>query len=421
MIELKKEKTTFQWLDYITLIVSMFFIAYVFLRLFGYYIDAITFVLPLIVAGMYMVVSMDWSAKATSYIIGIIALIAGLTTVELLCTNNLTFVGFVSMFTQLFMDMFPLYLVYTILRSQNKTLIRLILILTVATLLYVLVLTFIQIGKDDRFMRDMSINYTNYTKYDVNNAGGFSFAYAMAVLIGFLISLFLIDYQKNGVWIKIGLGVGLIAAILLVVNSSYTLALMISVIVIFIAIAGKIEKTYAKVIFWLCCIVGSVVLINVSDWIIAMMPTDEMKLRLSEVFMFFKEGDSSGYNLNGRMTLYWNSIVAFFKSPIIGNETLGFDPHSSILRFFAKDGILGGCAYLLLFYFGYRLVVKHFIGESKEKYFQPVFWALILMGMVNPIHSVSTVHYIAFFIAPLTLALLNTEKKEKNNEISLGN
>jgi O-antigen ligase len=170
-------------------------------------------------------------------------------------------------------------------------------------------------------------------------------------------------------------------------------------------------------------VVGCLLLLAASDWIVSLLPTEEMKLRLTEVFAFFKEGDSTGYNLNGRLSLYWRSIKAFFKSPIIGTVTLNFDPHSSILRFFARDGILGGVGYLLLYYLGYRIVLKYFIGEKKKKFFTPVFLALILMGLVNPIHSVGAVHYIVFLVAPLTLSLIEIEEidEEEENEEALGN
>ena len=268
-------------------------------------------------------------------------------------------------------------------------------------------------------MREMEINYTNYQQYNTTNAGGFQFAYAIAVLTGLLASMFFINYKKHDKMKKIVVVLALIASFALVLNSSYTLALMISAIVILLAITFKMKIT-TKVFFGLISIFLFLLVLNASDFIIRLVPTKEMKLRLSEVFDFFKSGDASGYNLNGRLTLYGRAIGAFFKSPLIGNEVLDFDPHSSILRFFAKDGILGGLGYLLLYYLGYKIVVKYFIGKERKKLFKPTFIALILMGLVNPIHSVGTVHYIAFFIAPLALNLVEVDK-EDNNETFLGN
>ena len=419
MTELKKNQP-FKLIDYITFFVTMFFIAYYFLRLFGFFIDAITFVIPLLMAAGYMLLTMNWSEKALGYIIGLIALIAGTVLIEILCTNDLSIISFISMFTQLFMDVFPLYLAYSILKLKNRQLVLWILGAIVVLFAYVLVLTFIELGRDDRFMREMAINYTNYQKYNTTNAGGYQFAYAMTILIGLLISLFLLNYKKNSVLKKAGILLALVASFFLVLNSSYKLALMICIISIFVAVTLQMKKTSTKVIFWLIGAVGFLGLLSLSDAIISLMPTEEMKLRLSEVFAFLKAGDTSGYNLNGRLTLYGDAIKAFFKSPLIGNAELGFDPHSSILRFFARDGILGGMGYLLLYYFGYHIILKHFIGEKKKKLFTPVFVALILMGLVNPIHSVGAVHYIVFLIAPLTLSIIKTDEEEEN-EASLGN
>ena len=418
MTELKR-KQPFKLMDCVTFAVTLFFIAYYFLRLFGFFIDAITFVIPLLLAGIYMILTMHWSERVLEYIIGIIALLVGITLVEMLCTNALSLVSFVSMFKQNFMNMFPLYLAYSVLKSKNRRLVVWILVTITVILAYVLVITFIELGKDDRFMREMSINYTNYREYNVTNAGGFQFAYAMAILVGLLISLFLLNYKHHSRLRKFGLLIALVASFLLVVNSSYTLAMMICIIIVFIAVTLQMRKTYTKAIFWLVGVLCFLAILSLSEAIVALVPTDEMKLRLSEVFAFLKSGDVSGYNLSGRFSLYWRAIKAFFKRPLVGNASLGFDPHSSILRFFAKDGILGGVGYLLLYYFGYRIVVKYFLGDSKKKLFKPAFVALILMGIVNPIHSVGAVHYIVFFVAPLALALVKTGEEE--NETSLGN
>ena len=419
MKELKKNQP-FKLIDYVTFVVTMFFIAYYFLRLFEFFIDAITFVIPLIMAVGYMVLTMNWSEKTLGYILGLVGLVAGTVFVEILCTNDWSIISFISMFTQLFMDMFPLYLAYCILKSRNRRLLVVILIVIFLVLAYVITITFIELSKDDRFMREMGINYTNYKRYNTTNAGGYQFAYAIAVLIGLLISLFLIPYKKYNKQKKAGLFLALAVSFFLVLNSSYTLALMICIIVIFVAVTMQMKKTSTKVIFWLIGAVGFWGLLSLSDVIIALVPTEEMQLRLSEVFAFLKAGDSSGYNLNGRLTLYWRSIKVFFQSPIIGNVKLDFNPHSSILRFFARDGILGGMGYLLLYYFGYHIILKYFIGEEKKKLFTPVFVSLMLMGLVNPIHSVGAVHYIVFLIAPLTLSIIKTDEEEEN-ETSLGN
>lgn len=420
MIGVRKKNQSFKLIDYVTFIITMFFIAYYFLRLFGFFVDSISFIVPFIVAAGYMVITIDWNQKVLGYILGLIALITGIVLVELFCTDDINFIAFVSMFTQLFMNIFPLYLVYNILKAKNRTLTTWILVAILIIFVYVLIVTFIELRKDDRFMREMGINYTNYRQYNMTNAGGFQFAYAMAVLVGLLISLFLLDYKKNNKAKKFGWLIALVATLFLVLNSSYTLALMISIITIFIAIMLKMEKTSTKVIFGLIGIMVAFLLLYMSDSIILLVPTEEMKLRLSEVFTFLKSGDASGYNLNGRFMLYWKAIQSFFKSPLIGNAELNFDPHSSILRFFAKDGILGGVGYIALYYFGYHIITKYFIKKEQKKLFIPVFVALILIGFVNPIHSVGAVHYITFFVAPLALSLIKTDEEEEY-ETALGN
>lgn len=59
-----------------------------------------------------------------------------------------------------------------------------------------------------------------------------------------------------------------------------------------------------------------------SPWLFKMaashVPSEQMSIRLYEIYYFLVGGDATGYNMDGRITLYTESIKAFLKSPVLG-------------------------------------------------------------------------------------------------------
>ena len=132
--------------------------------------------------------------------------------------------------------------------------------------------------------------------------------------------------------------------------------------------------------------------------------TGGMRTRLLEVAGYFS-GESMGYNLNGRITLYKDTIKAFFDSPIIGNSSLKFDGHATFLTILSDVGLLGA----IPFYWMYFSSRKHvnFILENKtqERCFLLTFLAVILTGFVNPIHAALPLPMVAWFFVPLACTI----------------
>jgi O-antigen ligase len=130
-----------------------------------------------------------------------------------------------------------------------------------------------------------------------------------------------------------------------------------------------------------------------------------------ELYSFFTSGDTSGYNLNGRFTLYGKSIEAFLNSPIIGNRHLDFDGHATCLTVLADTGIIGGIPfYYLLISMNKRM--KALLSEN-AKNFLPAYFCLLCMGFSNPIHNSLPLAFAVWFIVPLIIDTLIKHEGEK--------
>ena len=136
-----------------------------------------------------------------------------------------------------------------------------------------------------------------------------------------------------------------------------------------------------------------------------------MSIRLYEIYYFLIGGDTTGYNMQGRMTLYIDTVKAFLTSPILGNRSLDFDGHATFLTVLSDLGVLGGVPFYYL-YFSSRKKVKKIINDRSES-FKVIFVMLFLMGLTNPIHTALPLMYVVWFLAPLTIYMYREYEEEK--------
>ena len=138
----------------------------------------------------------------------------------------------------------------------------------------------------------------------------------------------------------------------------------------------------------------------------------QMTIRLSEIYDFLTGKGAGGYNLNGRFTLYWRTIKAFFASPVIGNRNLSFDGHATFLTVLSDTGIVGGVPFYTLVYFASKSVND--MLQERKKQFSSVVLMFVLMGVTNPIHASKPLGLATWFIAPLMIETIFNNEGENN-------
>ena len=142
----------------------------------------------------------------------------------------------------------------------------------------------------------------------------------------------------------------------------------------------------------------------------------QISLRFRELANFFSSGDASGYNLEGRLTLYWETIKAFFASPLYGNRTLNFDGHATFLTILSDTGILGGIPFYILYFMTKKKIET--IIEDTTRLFTIPFLMLVIMGLTNPIHAAYPVGFAIWFIAPLILSIIIEKNKLQGSDLN---
>ena len=380
-----------QGLNFIDIAVMLFFFSYSLLPVVS---SKVEFMIAMLLGVAYLaylfIMEPKWRMQIALFIasVAIIAFMYRFLTESPTVSTSASNYGlkvFMTNFNQYFMTIFPTCLfvrIYTTGSFKQKQFLRFVIIVMFTI---VIITTFTELMTNDRASKD----WANFEEQSENNVGTYSFVYAVPMIITALTSLL---YTMRGAGKKLLAISAIVFMFVFLLSAQYTLALLISIIGIALQISANIKSTAVKLLLWLVFIGG-----------LFLLPTilEQISTRFKELAAFFGSGDISGYNMSGRMELYWKSIVAFFKSPLIGNRKLGFNPHATLLGVPAEIGIFG--IYLVTV-----MIVKSkkYICEllgNRAKYFIPVVWCLVFMGLTNPIHSAVTTTFATWIMAPMLI------------------
>lgn len=310
---------------------------------------------------------------------------------------------FFSKFSQYFFMYLPGLLLIRVLKTATKEQKNMLLLLI--TILYTVVVysTFQEILKNPDAIR----HWEEFADMEDENIGNYYFVYSVPiVIVG--ISVCMAKLKGIAKFICLGM-IGVLFLFLL--QASYTLAILIAGLGLLMQIFLSFKSPVTKILFLVAAVIGAFFIPDLLLFISNHAASNNMAVRFRELYSFFSSGDASGYNLNGRLTLYRMSIQAFFNSPIVGNRNLSFDGHATCLTVLADTGIIGGIPfYYLLFSMNKRM--KALLSENAIN-FLPAFFCLLCMGFSNPIHNSLPLAFSVWFIVPLIIDTLINKEGEK--------
>ena len=247
-------------------------------------------------------------------------------------------------------------------------------------------------------------DFDENAEQDVAN---YYFVYAVPIIIS-TISILMLKYKGFVRYLSLVL---VIVGIVFLINAQYTLAILITLIGVFVQVFRHIKTALYKTLFLIAVIAISFFLPQILSYAIRIIPSEQVSIRLSEIRAFLTGQGADGYNLNSRLTLYGDSLKAFFRSPIIGNRKLDFDGHATFLTVLSDTGILGGIPFYGLLVAICRKVLQQ-MGRHKQQ-FGVIILMFVLMGLTNPIHASLPLGFVTWFLAPLTMQL--TLKEDPTN------
>ena len=371
----------------------------------------VNFVAFLFVSSLYVLLISNEDIRLAKSVLIIVAASAVISLLYIVLTetvsisanaSNLFLKRFLSKYNQNFSFFFPLFISERVVRNASYKQKKFLTLLFCALFAYVIVNTTIELMENEGAARV----WANFGEQNENDVGTYAYIYAVPVVITAFVSLI---FKTKITLYKTLLIIATVALFIFLVMAQYTLALLIAVIGVVLQISKNLEKQTSKLMLWMVIIFLSLFLSRIIDFFASIIPLQQVSIRLYEVADFFESGDATGYNLNGRLTLYWKTIVAFVKSPIIGNEYLGFDGHATLLTIPANIGIFGGLLFYWMLKEG-RTRMRGILGKN-DKQFVSVFACLIIMGFTNPIHGALPLAFASWVIAPMIVYMIGNKNE----------
>ena len=384
----------------IDILIIIFYAAYYLLPSIS---NRVHFLIPLAAAAVYVFYVAFSEGKGFSYILlTYLSLIVLLAVLYALLTDAssiqatgtaLMIRRFFSKAYQISLMFLPLLFFKRISQNASEKQIIFLLIISYAVFLYVIVTTFRTLAVNPNATRSWSGEGTIY-----HNTANYYFIYAVP-FVTIMLTVFVCIVKHFLIRLLCILGIIFMMVFLFV--AQYTLAILIAFLCMALVFLIYL-RGFARFLSVLLIVLFLVFSKYILKFLIGLVPSEQVSLRLKEVYSFIFKYDASGYNLSGRMELYWKSIRAFLKSPIYGNRKLDFDGHATFLTVLSDLGLLGGVPYYYL-YFNANKITKGLMKNGKL--FSPFFVALLMMGFTNPIHAALPLMFTVWFLVPLSLEL----------------
>ena len=296
-----------------------------------------------------------------------------------------------SKFSQYMLMYLPVVFYYRMHMTANLRQKKLILAVVSALIIYVVFQTLQELIINPNAVRQ----WEQFDELEDDNIGNYYFVYAIPVII----TTIAVCMEKMSKFNKM-LAIALIVFLFyFLIRAQYTLALLIAIVGVIVCVFMSIKNGVFKAVFLIFAITFSVFIPQILLFLSNHISSDQIALRLKELYAFFNAGDTQGYNLNGRLTLYGKTIAAFFRSPIWGHRSLDFDGHATYLTILSDTGLLGAIPFYYLIINSKKKIQAN-LGKLARK-FIPMFICLLSMGFTNPVHNSKPLSIVVWFIAPL--------------------
>ena len=322
-------------------------------------------------------------------------------------SSNLEIKRIVSKFQQYVWMFFPLLLGHELIRRGNSEQKFIMGLLMAGLIVWVVYQTLIAIAINPNAARSFHLGEEMGEEASMF-VGNYYFIYLIPFLIALAFAVIIKDRRILTVVICTALILFLFEFLL---EAQFTLSILISFLGILLMLGFKMKGGIGKIAYAVIVFIFLLLLPTFLSFGIEHIHSDQIVVRLKEVYSYLVDGNVGGYNLSGRLNLYKKTINAFAYSPIWGNRRLPFDGHATLLTIPADVGLLGAIPFYFLLFRSRRLAAGY---VSDKGVMNVVFIMLLMMGLTNPIHGSSQISFGVWFITPFVLDYF----KEKNTVLN---
>ena len=308
--------------------------------------------------------------------------------------------SFITMFFSYLSLCFPITMVYRLLSYGSEFQKKTIFIILIALLAFVFYETWTELTINERVMKSRQ---SSSLEDDTNMmVGGYVFICATAIMLS---SVFYAFRQSGNKILRLILLLITCFLVLFIVRSLYTIALIAGVLGMCSAFSAKNNR-----LIILLMIIGSLFLPMILQFIIQLLAEGDTKYRIMEIYSLLQTGNLGDGDLAARMHLYRRGIVAFLSSPLWGNYSLGFNPHSTIIELLASVGLWGFVPFVIIL----KKAFNQIKNLQPEWSIMPAFVTLLFMALTNPIHASLPLNITMWFLVPLLYDFVTRLNANKN-------
>src|SRR5699024_10349692 len=247
-----------------------------------------------------------------------------------------------------------------------------------------------------RILTSSSSSINESTLLTSKNIGGFDLVYGLIILIPSLISIILFKNEISNIW-KLFLFIFIISSILLVVNASFTIAVILLILSVFLGIFSKLKpKTMVMLlllIFFISIIIPKDPISTGFKQVSQFTNNTYISERFEDMGNFVIGNNNSIQHLDNRTSKYSMSFNTFVENPITGIgsyyyvDGVGIGYHSQILDNLARYGVFGLLFYILFFYTFYMFVKKIWNQSNLKANFFVSLFTFLFISLLNPTFS----------------------------------
>lgn len=239
--------------------------------------------------------------------------------------------------------------------------------------------------------------------------GGYSLLYSQVCIFPAILSWTVFAWQKHK--IKFGIGcLWLLSYLLLVLKAGYTIAIVTTLIGIYVLYFYKGKSVIGIVVIVVSIFTVLSILVvyslTVREFLLEFFEGTTVTKKINDLVLSAEAGEAEG-SVNDRTVRYLQSIKSLCSYPIIGGLWQGGGGgHSAIIDMFAQYGIFGGYIFYKMFLCAPQIIVK---GDS-EKHTSRVANAssasILTIGILN-----SATYQFMFPITIVLFAILSEIRK----------
>lgn len=257
--------------------------------------------------------------------------------------------------------------------------------------------------------------------------GGYEFVYA-GILMLILVMYPIMRKTDAGPQYKLLCIFAFAALAVVIVTSSFTIALLMSIAGVALVLFGRNKESITIIIvfFTLFFLIFSQSLL--ADFLMKLAvffkDNDGLRNRLVDLADNLLSDSLSGFT-GGRINRYLNSFFVFLKNPIagiygpFGDKTAQIGGHSGWLDTLALFGLLTGLPLFLSIYYYIKKNMAFFKNSTYLPYYTVVSYMFALLGVINATITVFPIGIMFFLIAPTMYFLPYAFVRNEDRQLEL--